>query len=89
MVAAMEKIILGLSGALTHDPSAALYVGEKLVAAAEEERFIRDKHAKNKIPEKAAAFCLEYAGIRPDQHVIGVIDAVRQGDTQIGIVSRG
>ncbi len=46
----MKKIILGLSGSLTHDPSAAIYVGSKLVAAAEEERFIRDKHAKNKMP---------------------------------------
>jgi len=33
-------IVLGLSGALTHDPSAALYVNGKLVAAAEEERFL-------------------------------------------------
>ena len=42
----MPLIVLGLSGSLSHDPSAALYVGGKLVAAAEEERFIRDKHAK-------------------------------------------
>ncbi|MCD4742945.1 MAG: hypothetical protein K8R67_10770 [Desulfobacteraceae bacterium] len=80
----MEKIILGLSGALTHDPSAALYVGEKLVAAAEEERFIRDKHAKNKIPEKAAAFCLEYAGIRPDQ-----IDVVAFPFAKVSLASPG
>ena len=38
--------ILGLSGALSHDPSAALYIDGKLIAAAEEERFVRDKHAK-------------------------------------------
>jgi carbamoyltransferase len=54
-----------LSGALTHDPSAALYIDGKLVAAAEEERFIREKHAKNKMPLEAARFCLQYAGIRP------------------------
>ena len=59
----MSKVILGLSGALTHDPSAALYIGSELIAAAEEERFIRDKHAKNRIPLEAARFCLEYAGI--------------------------
>src|SRR5690554_4426367 len=59
----MSKVILGLSGALTHDPSAALYIGSELVAAAEEERFIRDKHAKNRMPLEAARFCLEYAGI--------------------------
>lgn len=58
-------IILGLSGALTHDPSAALYIDGKLVAAAEEERFVRDKHAKHRMPYEAAKFCLEFAGIKP------------------------
>lgn len=61
----MSFIVLGLSGALTHDPSAALYIDGKLVAAAEEERFIREKHAKNKMPLEAARFCMQYAGIRP------------------------
>ena len=56
-------IILGLSGALGHDASAALLVDGQLQAAAEEERFLRDKHAKNKLPEHAARFCLEQAGI--------------------------
>lgn len=58
-------IILGLSGALTHDPSAALYIDGKLVAAAEEERFVRDKHAKHRMPYEAAKFCMEFAGIKP------------------------
>lgn len=62
----MSTIVLGISGALNHDPSAALYVDEKLVAAAEEERFIRDKHAKGKMPLEAARFCLDYAGIKPE-----------------------
>lgn len=61
----MSKVILGLSGALTHDPSAALYIDDKLIAAAEEERFIRDKHAKNRLPLESARFCLEFAGIQP------------------------
>lgn len=60
-------IVLGLSGALGHDPSAALYIDNELVAAAEEERFIRDKHAKNRMPLESARFCLDYAGIRPEQ----------------------
>ena len=63
----MSLIVLGLSGALMHDPSAALYVDGKLVAAAEEERFIRDKHAKNQMPLHSARFCMEFAGIRPDE----------------------
>ncbi|WP_263769846.1 carbamoyltransferase [Propionivibrio soli] len=61
----MALTILGLSGALTHDPSAALYIDGKLVAAAEEERFVRDKHAKNRMPYEAAKFCLQFAGIKP------------------------
>jgi len=60
-------IILGLSGAVGHDASAAILVDGKIVAAAEEERFIRDKHAKNKFPYEAAKYCLEEAGVRPEQ----------------------
>lgn len=58
-------IILGLSGAVSHDPSAALLVDGKLVAACEEERLIRDKHAKGKFPYESAKWCLEDAGIDP------------------------
>jgi len=61
----LSLTVLGLSGALTHDPSAALYIDGKLVAAAEEERFVRDKHAKNRMPYESARFCLDFAGIKP------------------------
>ncbi len=50
----MSLAVLGLSGALGHDPSAALYIDGVLVAAAEEERFTRDKHAKNTMPLESA-----------------------------------
>jgi len=60
-------IILGLSGAVGHDASAAILVDGKIIAAAEEERFIRDKHAKNKFPYEAAKYCMKEAGVRPDQ----------------------
>ena len=63
----MPLITLGLSGSLNHDPSAALFIDGKLVAAAEEERFLRDKHAKGKMPLEATRFCLDYAGIKPEQ----------------------
>ncbi len=63
----MPLITLGLSGSLNHDPSAALFIDGKLVAAAEEERFLRDKHAKGKMPLEATRFCLDYAGITADQ----------------------
>ncbi len=67
----MALTILGLSGAVSHDPSAALYIDGTLVAAAEEERFLRDKHAKNRMPFEAAKFCLAFAGIKPAE-----VDAV-------------
>ena len=60
-------IVLGLSGALGHDASAAILVDGKIIAAAEEERFIRDKHAKNKFPYEAAKFCLKQAGIKAEE----------------------
>ncbi|NIB42854.1 carbamoyltransferase [Pseudomaricurvus alkylphenolicus] len=69
----MSLIVLGLSGALNHDPSAALYIDGKLVAAAEEERFVRDKHAKNRLPYEAAKFCIQQAGIQPaDINVVAI-----------------
>ena len=61
----MSLTVLGLSGSLSHDPSAALYIDGRLVAAAEEERFLRDKHAKGRMPYEAAKFCLDFAGIKP------------------------
>ena len=60
-------VILGLSGAVGHDASAAILVDGKIIAAAEEERFIRDKHAENKFPYEAAKYCLKQAGVRPDE----------------------
>ena len=56
-------IVLGLSGALGHDPSAALVVDGEIVAAAEEERFARDKHAHGRMAVEAGRFCLEQAGL--------------------------
>ena len=58
-------IVLGLSGALGHDPSAAILVDGEIVAAAEEERFLRDKHAKNQMPVHAARYCLDEAAVDP------------------------
>jgi len=65
--------VLGLSGPLNHDPSAALYINGKLVAAVEEERLVRDKHAKNRMPYESARFCLQQAGIQPsDVDVVAI-----------------
>jgi carbamoyltransferase len=56
--------ILGLN-AYHGDASAALVVDGELVAAAEEERFNRVKHCAG-FPALAAAWCLEDAGLRPE-----------------------
>ena len=58
--------ILGVSGAVGHDASAALFVDGQLVAVVEEERFLRDKHARGKFPLLSSRYCLEYAGLQPD-----------------------
>ena len=76
-------IILGLSGALGHDASAALVANGEIVAAAEEERFIRDKHAKGKMPIEAARFCLQHAGINP-----GDVDVVAFPYAPISLFSK-
>ena len=74
--------VLGLSGAVSHDASAALYIDGKLVAAAEEERFLRDKHAKGKYPYESTKFCLKQAGIEPSE-----IDVVAFPYAKIGLSS--
>lgn len=66
-------IVLGLGGMVGHDPAAALVVDGMVVAAAEEERFLRDKHAKGKQAEEAAKFCLKHAGLKPgDVQVVAI-----------------
>lgn len=56
-------IVLGLAGGLGHDASAALVVDGQLVSLAEEERFIRSRHANDQVPVEATAYCLATAGI--------------------------
>src|ERR1700742_3042048 len=63
---------LGINGIFT-DPAAALIVDGRIVAAAEEERFSRRKHGKRpvpfsawELPEQSAAWCLQTAGLRPE-----------------------
>jgi len=56
--------ILGVGPSMFHDPAAALIIDGKVVAAAEEERFIREKHATNKLPLEAINYCLNFARIK-------------------------
>lgn len=55
--------ILGIS-AFYHDSAAALIVDGKVVAAAQEERFTRQKH-DSRFPRNAIDFCLSRAGMNP------------------------
>ncbi len=61
-----QNIYLGISGVCSHDSAAALIVAGKVIAAAEEERFTREKHT-GKFPYSAIDFCLSYAGIKPEE----------------------
>jgi len=63
--------VLGVNAAF-HDPSAALVVDGRTVAAAEEERFSRRKHGKEavpfsawELPEAAMAYCLAEGRLEP------------------------
>jgi carbamoyltransferase len=47
----------------SHDPSAVLFENGQLAFGVEEERFTREKHAKNTFPTNAIEACLEYADI--------------------------
>jgi carbamoyltransferase len=67
------RAVLGIGSLLDHDPSAALVVDGRLVAAAEEERFCREKHARRRFPLEAARYCLREAGLAPeDVEVVAV-----------------
>ena len=64
--------VLGVN-AVFHDPAAALVVDGVTVAAVEEERFNRRKHGHDnvpfaawEVPAQAAAWCLERAGLAPE-----------------------
>lgn len=59
------KNILGIS-AFYHDSAAALVVGGKIIAAAQEERFTRDKHTPD-FPVQAIRYCLEEGGLSIDE----------------------
>lgn len=58
------KKVLGIS-AFYHDSAAALVIGGRIIAAAQEERFTRDKHTPD-FPVQAVKYCLEEAGLEID-----------------------
>jgi carbamoyltransferase len=65
--------ILGIS-AFYHDSAAALVVDGQIVAAAQEERFTRNKH-DHRFPQNAIDYCLAEAGLAPaDLDYVGFYD---------------
>lgn len=56
--------VLGIS-AFYHDSAAALVEGERIVAAAQEERFTRKKHDAS-FPQNAITYCLQEGGVKLD-----------------------
>ena len=48
---------------LDHDPAACLFRDGKIIAMAEEERFIRVKHADGYFPINAVIFCLKQGNV--------------------------
>ena len=65
-----DVYILGINPTInyfsSHDSSACLLHNGKIIAAAEEERFTRVKHATRTFPLNAIKFCLEFADITLD-----------------------
>lgn len=59
------KKILGIS-AFYHDSAAALTVGDEIIAAAQEERFTREKQTAD-FPINAIKYCLEESGFEIDE----------------------
>ena len=88
--------ILGIN-AVFHESSAALMVDGEVVAACEEERFTRVKHAKearvdnpHELPEQAIRFCLDYAGLQRRRYRPGgvfVRSQLRRAKFQAGLVA--
>ncbi len=82
--------VLGVN-AVFHDPSAALVVDGRTVAAAEEERFSRRKHGKEpvpfstwELPVEAMRWCLSEGGMSPSE-----LDAVAYSYDPALAVDRG
>ena len=73
-------IILGTTHPISYNNAACLLIDGRLVAFAEEERFTRLKHAPRVYPRRAIEFCLDYAGVKPED-----VNATAVGFDQPGL----
>jgi len=64
-------VVVGVSGVFGHDAAAAVVVDGRLVAAVEEERFTRRRHAPGALPVTSILWALNHARRRPEE-----VDAV-------------
>jgi carbamoyltransferase len=60
-------VILGVSHPISMNGAACVLVDGRLIAFAEEERFLRLKHAPHLFADKAIEYCLSAAGVTPAQ----------------------
>ncbi|HEU5378970.1 MAG TPA: carbamoyltransferase C-terminal domain-containing protein [Ktedonobacteraceae bacterium] len=81
--------ILGLS-AYMHDTSACLLQDGRIVAAVEEERFTRQRHAWRQMPHHASRYCLDAAGIELDEvdYVVTAWNAQPRGESVQALTSQ-
>ena len=79
----MAVVTLGLSGAMGYDPACALFIDGELIAAVEEERLIRRKHARDMLPIESVRYCLRAAKLKPRQ-----VDQVAIACAPISLFSR-
>ena len=79
--------ILGITHPISWNPAACLLVDGELVAFAEEERFIRFKHAPHIHPARAIEFCLQEAALRPVDIDITAIGFERPGPRHLESVT--
>jgi len=65
----MSGFILGLNGWLTrsHDASACIVRDGQVIAMVEEERFVRQKHAYDRLPIRSALWCLKKVNLTLDE----------------------
>lgn len=71
--------ILGITHPISWNPAACLLVDGDLIAFAEEERFVRLKHAPHIYPARAIEFCLDAAAMPPAQIDITAVGFERPG----------
>jgi carbamoyltransferase len=77
-------IILGITHPISWNPAACLLKDGELIAFAEEERFVRLKHAPHMVPSAAIAFCLEQAGLSPSEVDVTAVGFERPSLEHVG-----